>query len=127
MKLLLDENLSPRLVPLLASKGVTAQHVAYVGRAGMSDADLWSHAFETDQAVATLNARDFLLLAGSVELHPGLVVLRKSGLSPDGQWRQLETAIDHALAELAAGHSLVNRVIEVLDTGDVRIFDLPEP
>ena len=127
MKALLDENLSPRLVPRLTAKGVTAQHVAHIGKAGMSDADLWSYAFETDQVVVTLNARDFLLLARSVELHPGLIVLRTSGLPPDGQWRHLEPAIDFALAELMAGRGLVNRVVEVFDPGNYRTFDLPKP
>lgn len=125
MKVLLDENLSPRLVPRLAAKGVTAQHVAHAGRAGMSDPDLWSYAFETDQVVVTLNARDFLLLARSVELHPGLMVLRTSGLPPEGQWCHLEPAIDFALAELEAGRSLINRVVDVFDPGHYRTFDLP--
>ena len=70
---------------------------------GLSDPELWRYAFETDQIVATLNARDFLLLARSAELHAGLVVLRVPNLSPDDQWRHLEPAIDLALAEVAAG------------------------
>jgi predicted nuclease of predicted toxin-antitoxin system len=107
------------LVPRLAAKGVTAQHIARVGRAGMSDGDLWSYAFDTDQVVATLNARDFLLLARSVELHPGLIVLRTSGLSPDGQWHHLEPTIDFALAELA-----VRRLGQPRDRG-VRPGPLP--
>lgn len=127
MRVLLDENLSPRLVPRLTARSVVAQHAAHVGKAGVSDAELWSYAFATDQVVVTLNARDFLVLARSVELHPGLIVLRTSGLPPDGQWRHLEPAIDFALAELAAGHDLVNRVIDVLDVGDYRTFDLPGP
>lgn len=127
MRVLLDENLSPRLVPRLTAKGVTAQHIAHVGKAGMSDADLWSYAFATDQVVATLNARDFLLLARSAELHPGLIVLRTSGLPPDGQWRHLEPAVDFVLAELAAGRDLVNRVIDVLGAGTCRTFDSPGP
>jgi predicted nuclease of predicted toxin-antitoxin system len=127
VRLLLDENLSPRLVSRLAAKGVAAQHIAHVGRAGMSDAALWAYAFATNQVVATLNARDFLLLARSVEFHPGLIVLRTSSLPPDGQWRHLESAIDLALAELAAGRDLVNRVIDVLDVGTCRTFDLSGP
>lgn len=125
MKVLLDENLSPRLVPLLAAKGVLASHIAHLGRAGFSDLELWRYAFETDQIVATLNARDFLLLARASELHPGLIVLRVPNLSPDEQWRHLDPAIDFALAEIAAGRSLINRLVEILGLTVLRISDLP--
>lgn len=125
MKLLLDENLSPRLVPLLAAKGVPAAHVAHIGRSGLSDLELWRYAFETDHVVATLNARDFLVLARSAELHPGLIVLRITYLSPSQQWLHLEPAVDFALTEEAAGRSLVNRLIEIVGAGELRISDLP--
>ncbi len=39
MKLLLDENLSPRLVRRLAAKSVAAQHIAHIGKAGVPDAE----------------------------------------------------------------------------------------
>lgn len=125
MRVLLDENLSPRLVPRLAAKGVLASHVAHIGRAGLSDPELWRYAFETDQIVATLNVRDFLLLARSAELHAGLIVVRVPNLSPDDQWRHLEPAIDLVLAEVAAGRSSINRLIEIVGPGDLRISDLP--
>jgi predicted nuclease of predicted toxin-antitoxin system len=82
MKLLLDENLSPRLVRRLAAKGVFASHVAHIGRAGLSDPELWRYAYDSGRIVATLNVRDFLLLAGAAEIHAGLIVLRASSLSP---------------------------------------------
>ena len=87
MKLLLDENLSPRLVPLVTALGAYAMHIAHLGRTGASDADLWEYAFRNDAVIATINAGDFLGLARGVELHPGLIVLRRSGLSPQNQWR----------------------------------------
>jgi len=40
-------------------------------------------------------------------------VLRRSGLSPDDQWRFLEPAIRFGLSEEEAGRSLVNRIIEI--------------
>jgi hypothetical protein len=52
-------------------------------------------------------------------------VLRVPNLSPDDQWRHLEPAIDLALADVAAGRSLVNRLIEIIGPGDLRISDLP--
>lgn len=86
MNLLLDENLSPRLISRLSAKGVPASHIAHLGRSGLSDPDLWQFAFESDRVVATINARDFLTLAANAVLHPGLIVLRVSSLSVDQQW-----------------------------------------
>jgi len=84
VNLLIDENLSPSLVQRLAAKGLPAVHVAHIGLPGATDPDLWRYALEHDQVVVTINAADFLFLAGSVELHPGLIVLRTTaGLSRD--------------------------------------------
>jgi predicted nuclease of predicted toxin-antitoxin system len=125
LKILLDENLSPRLVWRISEVGIVALHIGHLGRSGMSDPALWRFAFDNDAAVATINARDFLVLASAVDLHPGLIVLRRSGLSPAGQWRLLEPAIRFGLAEEAAGRSLVNRVVEVVAVGALNVFDLP--
>ena len=125
MKLLLDENLSPRLVSRLAAMGIPASHVAHLGRGGLTDTELWQYAFAIDAVVATINARDFLLLARNVELHPGLIVLRRSGLSPDKQWRQLEPAVRYCLEQEAAGRSLVNLVLAVVDIDELEIYELP--
>ncbi len=78
-----------------------------------------------DAVVATINADDFLALARGVELHPGLIVLRRSGLSPDDQWRFLEPAIRLGLSEEAVGRSLMNRVIEITGAGILEIYDMP--
>ncbi len=44
MKLLFDENLSPRLVPLLAVEFPGSQHVRNVGLAAAADSAVWSYA-----------------------------------------------------------------------------------
>ena len=77
MNLLLDENLSPRLVSKFAEIGIYSMHAAHAGRAGASDAELFRLAYERDLAVVTINAADFLTLARSVDLHPGLIVLEE--------------------------------------------------
>jgi predicted nuclease of predicted toxin-antitoxin system len=99
VNLLIDENLSPTLVQLLAAKGVGAAHVAHLGMAGATDPEVWEHAFAHDQIVVTVNASDFLHLASSVELHPGLVVFRTTrGLSRDEQWTWLEPVVEWLIA-----------------------------
>jgi len=76
VKLLIDENLSPRLVGWCAQKGLYAVAVAHVGLTGRADAALWRYAIENDFVVVTANTRDFIELL-DVELHPGLIVLRE--------------------------------------------------
>ncbi len=124
MNLLIDENLSPRLVHLLGKKGIPAQHVAHTGLSGYTDPDVWLHAFEHEQIVVTQNVEDFLHLAGSVELHPGLIVLRVGGLTREEQWQWLEPVVDSLLA---SGESLINKVVEVTGVGRFKVRDLPPP
>jgi predicted nuclease of predicted toxin-antitoxin system len=64
MRLLLDENISPALVPRLAACGVYAQSVPHVGLAGGADREVWRYALDHDFVVVTTNARDFIELLG---------------------------------------------------------------
>ena len=122
MKLLIDEQLSPTLVGRFAKEGIFAQHVAHSGLGGKSDPTIWRHAYENDQIVVTMNAGDFLALAAEFELHPGLVVLRETGLTREEQWARLEPVVAH----LKSGNaSLVNQVVEVRGLGEFEIRELP--
>ena len=123
MNVLLDENLSPRLVQLLAAKGIAAQHVAHVGLSGATDPAVWRYAYEHDQVVVTINASDFLMLAASVDLHPGLIVLRSRGLTRDEQWQWIQPVLDSVLT---SGDDLVNRVIEITRPGVFTKREIPK-
>ena len=125
LKLLIDENLSPILVQKLAEIGVFAQHVAHLGLAGSSDARIWQYAYENDFVLVTLNAGDFLQLANDVELHPGAIVLRRTGLDRDEQWTLLQSTL--TTLDTSGFASLVNKVIEVSKDGGILIFDIPQP
>jgi predicted nuclease of predicted toxin-antitoxin system len=122
IRLLIDEQLSPRLVKWLAERDIHAQHVAHLGLAGTADPDIWLYAYAHDFAVVTMNARDFLRLAAGVPLHPGLIVLRESGLTRDEQWARVSAAVD-CLLEM--NEPLVNRVIEVWGVDRLDVRDLP--
>lgn len=122
MRLLIDEHLSPQLVVRLAEKGIYSQHVAHVGLAGRSDSEIWLRAYRYDQIMVTMNVGDFVNLAAGVELHPGLIVIRASGLSREEQYAWLEPVLDRIAGSTAA---LVNRVVEVYGVGDFEIRDLP--
>jgi predicted nuclease of predicted toxin-antitoxin system len=89
VKFLLDEHLSPTLVSRMASLGCYGVAASHVGLSGVSDRAVWRYAYENDLTVITTNAKDFLALL-DVEVHPGLIVLRESGLSRQEQWEQIE-------------------------------------
>ena len=79
-RLLLDEHISSALVRKLGEKGLYAEAVAHVGLSGEPDEHIWNYALKHDFTVVTTNARDFIRLL-NVEVHPGLIVLRESGLT----------------------------------------------
>jgi hypothetical protein len=64
-----------------------------------------------DMAVVTTNAADFLVLADA-DLHPGLILLRESGLSRQEQWLHLEPAI-RFLQSQSDPDFLLNGVLEI--------------
>ncbi len=125
MRLLFDENLSPRLVAKAAGFGVPAAHVAHIGLAGCSDPKIFRHASEHDFIVVTLNAGDFLTLAANIDLHPGLIVLRVAGLSAEEQWEHLAPALRHCLDQSDPAGYAINHVMEVHAIGRFRRFPLP--
>lgn len=77
MKLLYDQNLSPRLVERLAELFPESKHVIDVGLSEAEDSDLWSYAAEHDFTIVSKDS-DFVqlsLLRGAppnvIRLHVG--------------------------------------------------------
>ena len=122
MKALLDENLSPTLVQKLGRLGVAAQHVAHLGRSGVSDPSVWRYAYEHDQVVITVNAADFIRLAAASPLHAGLIVLRAQGLTREAQWEWIRPAVE---ALLDSNEDLVNKAVEIIGPGHFAVRRLP--
>lgn len=112
LRLLLDEHISPFLTGSFASIGVFAQGVAHIGLSGKSDPAVWAYALAHEMIVVTTNAADFLVLADA-EMHPGLILLRESGLSREEQWRQLEPVV-RFLQSQSDSDFLLNGIIEIL-------------
>jgi predicted nuclease of predicted toxin-antitoxin system len=121
IRLLLDEHISPALVRNLADMGVYAQSVPYVGLSGRLDHEIWKYALDHDFAVVTSNARDFIPLL-DVEVHPGLIVLRESGLTRDEQWARIEPVVEH-VKDSEDPNLLLNKLVEV---SGIRHFELRE-
>ena len=79
-------------------------------------------ALKHDFAVVTTNARDFVRLL-DVDIHPGLIILRESGLSRAEQWERLDPVIRY-LADSADENPLMNRLIEVRGVGQFEIREI---
>lgn len=82
MKLLLDQNLSRRLVPLLSPAFRGVRHVTQVGLAGATDIRIWRYARNHGFAVISKDS-DFLhraMICG----HPPKVIHVQMGNAPTG-------------------------------------------
>lgn len=113
MRLLLDEHLSPRLALWCAEcRRLYAVPVTHVGLAGCGDATVWAYALAHDFVVVTTNARDLIRLLHA-DLHPGLIVLRESGLTRDEQWDRLEIVLDRLQQQPDPAGHMINKVIEL--------------
>lgn len=125
MRLLLDENVSPALVRLLADIGVYSQSVPHVGLAGRPDHVILQYALDHDFAVVTTNARDFIELLDA-PVHPGLIVLREGGLSRQEQWERLRPVVEH-VKNSGDEDFLLNKLIEITGVRQFTVREIPEP
>ncbi len=95
----------------------------HVGLGGASDPTVWRYAYENDLTVITTNAKDFLALL-NVEVHPGLIVLRESGLSRQEQWDKIEPVLQHLL-DLNDVDFMLNKVIEIEAVNRFTVHEIP--
>ncbi len=90
MKLLLDQNLSPRLCELLRDLGDTVVHVRHLGLESADDATVRSHAAAHDFAIVTKDG-DFNNLAFLFGAPPKIVWIRLGNCSTADVERILRT------------------------------------
>ena len=93
MKLLLDENISPAVAQRLAAAGVDACHVRDRALLGATDAQVLARAYGEDRVLVTANVVDFERLARSVEVHPGIILLRDGAMTRDEQYDAIVRAL----------------------------------
>ncbi len=106
MRLLLDANLSPRLVGLLSDAGYDVVHVGELDLLTASDSVIFDQAVADGYVVVTADTDFSMLLALRRAPFPSVILLRRvSELSPDDHGRLL-------LANLPA-------IVEDLDRGVV--------
>lgn len=121
VKLLLDENLSPRAAVDLRADGHDAVHLRERGRLGIADPEVLELAFAEDRVLVTANVADFRRLAAARDLHAGIVLLLDGGLRRDEQLEVLR----RVLVALEGGDDLVNRLLTVALDGGFSIEELP--
>ena len=103
MRLLLDMNLTPRWVALLAGAGHHAVHWSTLGPVGEADAAICEYARENEFVLVT-NDLDFpRILAHTLRAKPSVILLRGEPLVPESRGPALLQAISDCAAELNAG------------------------
>lgn len=118
MKLLLDENLSPRVALILCVEdGIDACHVRDRGGLGIDDRAVMELAYREDRILVTSNVDDFVALARARELHPGIILLEAGDLGRAGQLATIRGAIE-AVPDAA---EMVNRVLWVAIDGEMSL------
>ncbi|MFL5415511.1 MAG: DUF5615 family PIN-like protein [Myxococcales bacterium] len=122
VRLLLDENLSPRVAQTLATEeGVDACHIRDRGMLEASDRDVLEKAYSEDRILVTANVGDFTRLAAARELHAGIVLLEAGDLRREEQLEILRTVV----RGLESERDLVNRVLRVTAEGDLLFEGIP--
>jgi hypothetical protein len=123
LRLLLDENVSPAIVRLLSAAGHDAYHVRDRGLIDQPDHVIWRRAVDEDRVLVTINARDFVRLAGREDLHGGLLTF-PSGSRPVEQLTLILLAIERFAADRAQGQDSTNRRLDIRDDREIQVTNL---
>lgn len=120
MRFLLDQNLSPQLVGLLAGAGHPTAHVRDLGMSEASDLEILAKAMSEDAILVSADTDFGELLAHSNAVGPSVVLLRRQEGRRAAEVAALLLAnIDAVADELHAG------AFVVLDQDRVRVRSLP--
>ncbi len=124
MRLFLDECISPQIGLAFNAEGDhVVLHPRNDGGLGAPDHRVLDRCITEDLVVVTQNGRDFRNLVGQQGLHPGLIVL------PNVERARTESLLRAAVAHLIQQgnpmDAMVNRVLEVSEDGELRLYHLP--
>lgn len=121
MKLLVDMNLSPRWVSLLADEGFEAAHWSSIGQSNAPDVEIMAYAKAYNYVVLTHDLDFSAILATSHGEKPSVVQIRADDLSPDVIGRSVIVALRQMEAELEDG------ALVTIDPSRTRLRLLPLP
>jgi predicted nuclease of predicted toxin-antitoxin system len=128
VNLWIDEDLSPSLVEVCHEAGYQATSVRDRGKLSTKDYALAEIVLDEGWVLVTNNAGDFLRLAASAGLHPGLVFIELGPAQQERDW--LAAGIAHieqraSTAEESTEQFMVNRVVEVDESGGCSDYEWP--
>lgn len=103
MKLLVDMNLSPRWVVLLADAGMAAAHWSTIGAYNAPDSEIMAYAGANDCVVLTHDLDFGAILAATHGEKPSVVQIRAEDVSPDVIGKQVVSALRQMASELEEG------------------------
>ena len=103
MKLIVDMNLSPRWVGVLADAGVEAAHWSTLGAKNAPDVQIMAYARMNDYVVLTHDLDFSAILAATHGEKPSVVQIRADDVSPDVIGKQVITALRQMASELEEG------------------------
>lgn len=120
MRLLIDENLSPRVAAILSDSGIDAVHVLDRGLGGQSDVEVSRLAVNENRAIVSADSDFTTLLALSHGTAPSLILLRSGDrLKPDAQAALLLVNLPSLEQDLIQG------VVVSLSSSHVRVRNVP--
>jgi predicted nuclease of predicted toxin-antitoxin system len=103
MKLLVDMNLSPRWIGVLADAGIEAVHWSTFGANDAADSEIMAYAYSHDYVVLTHDLDFGAILAATHGEKPSVVQIRAEDVSPDVIAKQVITALRQMATELEDG------------------------
>jgi predicted nuclease of predicted toxin-antitoxin system len=118
ISLLLDEPVSPSLVPRLAELEIDAVSLRDRGRLEATDHDVWALAMAEERTLVSMNGRHFRRLAEVEYRHPGVLIL-PSGRSRDEQFIQITSATAWIQTKFPMMPTFANYYVEVTERGDL--------
>lgn len=119
MKLLVDMNLSPRWVSVLANAGFEAAHWSTLGAKNAPDSEIMAYAKATNSVVLTHDLDFGAMLAATHGEKPSVVQIRAEDVSPDVIGMQVIAALRQMASELEEGALLT------IDPNRTRLRVLP--
>jgi predicted nuclease of predicted toxin-antitoxin system len=103
MKLLVDMNLSPRWVKLLADTNIEAVHWSSIGAANAQDVEIMAFARVNGYVVLTHDLDFGAILAATHGTKPSVVQIRSEDVSPDIIGKQVVAALQQMAMDLEQG------------------------
>jgi predicted nuclease of predicted toxin-antitoxin system len=103
MKLLVDMNLSPRWIGVLADAGIEAVHWSTLGAKDAADSEIMAYANSHDYVVLTHDLDFGAILAATHGEKPSVVQIRAEDVSPDVIGKQVIAALRQMASELKEG------------------------